>query len=428
MAIIDVVKWDAAPGVYAWKYPSSELSTWTQLIVSESQEALMLKEGQAVGPFTAGRHVLSSDNFPILNSLLKIPFGKSPYTAEVWFVQKSFKLNIKWGTTSPIQLEDPRYHVMLPVRAFGQYGITVEDTSRFLIKLVGTLPAFTEKTLTEYFKGIIVTRVKDLIAKYLVEKKISIFHISANLNEISSVIQEQVADEIREYGLKVVNFNINSISTDDSDPVVKKLKDALATRAEMEIVGFNYQQMRSFDTLETAAGNSGSGGGVMNAGIGMGMGMGMGVPMGNVVGNMSQSLQTQSSKNCPHCQRAIARDVAFCPYCGKSTTPSQSSEMIECDKCHAMSPKGAKFCPNCGDIFNCCPVCGTDNPKDAKQCIKCGNPMPINCPNCKKSIAGDLKFCPECGIKLVRTCTNCHIELANGLKFCPECGQKIEGE
>ena len=43
MAIIDVVKWDAPSGIYAWKFPSEELSAKTQLIVSESQDAIMLK-------------------------------------------------------------------------------------------------------------------------------------------------------------------------------------------------------------------------------------------------------------------------------------------------------------------------------------------------------------------------------------------------
>ena len=191
MAVIDVVSWDPMPKVLAWKYPSTELSTWTQLVVRESQEAVMLKEGKAVGPFGPGRHVLSSENFPVLNSFLKIPFGRSPYFAEVWFVQKAFSLDVPWGTTDPIQLEDPEFHIMLPVRAFGQYGITVEDSSKFLIKMVGTLPAFTQKTLTDYFRGILVMGVKDLIAKYLVEKNISVLKISSSLSEIAEYLEEK---------------------------------------------------------------------------------------------------------------------------------------------------------------------------------------------------------------------------------------------
>lgn len=434
MAIIDVVKWDAPPNVFAWKYPSCELSSWTQLIVNESQEALMFREGKAVGPFTAGRHILSSDNYPVLNSLLKIPFGRSPYTAEVWFVQKAFKLNIRWGTSTPIQVADPQYHVMLPVRAFGQYGISISDTAKFLVKLVGTLPAFTDTTLTDYFKGILITRAKDIIAKYIIEQKISILQITAHLNEISEKLQNQIASEFEDYGLQIINFTVNSISTNDNDPAVIKLRDALASRAEMDIMGFNYQQKRSFDTMQAAAENTGSGSGVMNAGIGMGMGLGLGVPMGGAVQQLSSSLNTSNpncsnSIPCPKCQELNLERAKFCSSCASPMTATskndKTSSNIKCDKCGTTSPKGTNFCPECGDIFYLCPKCGADNPDNASICINCGEALPIKCPNCKTPIASNLKFCGECGKSLSTKCQNCGESLSISTKFCKHCGTKI---
>ena len=44
----------------------------------------------------------------------------------------------------------------------------------------------------------------------------------------------------------------------------------------MDIVGYDYTTERSFDTLESAAKNEGSGSNLMNAGIGLGMGLGVG--------------------------------------------------------------------------------------------------------------------------------------------------------
>ncbi|MFW8566836.1 hypothetical protein [Orrella sp. 11846] len=37
MAVIDLVKWDGNPFILAWHFPSDQLSTWTQLIVNETQ-------------------------------------------------------------------------------------------------------------------------------------------------------------------------------------------------------------------------------------------------------------------------------------------------------------------------------------------------------------------------------------------------------
>lgn len=144
---------DGNPNILAWKFPSEELSTWTQLIVNESQEAYLVKSGVYQGPFGAGRHALSTENIPFLSKAMGLPFGgKSPFTAEVWYVNLATNLNIKWGTPDPIQLNDPKYQIMVPVRAFGQYGIRITDPKKFLLKLVGTLKVFDADTLSEYFK------------------------------------------------------------------------------------------------------------------------------------------------------------------------------------------------------------------------------------------------------------------------------------
>ena len=74
MAIIDVIKYDGNPDVFAWKYPNNELGTWTQLIVNESQEAILVKGGQVCDVFGAGRHTLDTANIPILNKMSSLFF------------------------------------------------------------------------------------------------------------------------------------------------------------------------------------------------------------------------------------------------------------------------------------------------------------------------------------------------------------------
>jgi hypothetical protein len=43
MAIAEVLKFDGHSSIFAWKHPNSELNSWTQLIVNESQEAIFIK-------------------------------------------------------------------------------------------------------------------------------------------------------------------------------------------------------------------------------------------------------------------------------------------------------------------------------------------------------------------------------------------------
>ena len=292
MAVIDLVKWDGSPQLLAWKFPSQELSTWTQLIVNESQDAYVVRGGVYDGPFGAGRHTLTTENLPGLRGVLGLPFGgKSPFSAEVWFVNKLTNLDVKWGTPDPIQLLDPRYKIMVQVRAFGQYGIRVTDSKRFLLKLVGTVSQFDVDTLSEYFRGAFITRIKTEIANLIIRQEQSILEVSTQLEVLSNGLKKSLETEVAEYGVTLVQFNVHSINVPENDPAAMTLKAALAKKAEMGIVGFTYQQERSFDVMETAAGNEGSVGSVMGAGMGVGMGLGVGAPLGQAYGLMASEVR-----------------------------------------------------------------------------------------------------------------------------------------
>lgn len=294
MSIVDFVKWDGEPSLIAWKYGSQELSTWTQLIVNETQEAFLVKAGVYEGPFGSGRHTLSTENIPLLTNIIGLPFGgKSPFTAEVWFVNKIVNLDIKWGTQDPIQLQDPKYQVMLPVRAFGQYGIRVKNSKKFLLKLVGTVNSFTSEDVSSYFKGKFITNIKNDISNAIIRRKISVLEVSAYLDELSNDLESRLNQAVDEYGIELVQFNINSINVPEDDDSVIKLRNALAKKAEMGIVGFDYAQERSFDVMESAARNEGTAGSMLGAGMGAGIGIGIGAPLGNSMGNIAGQINVQ---------------------------------------------------------------------------------------------------------------------------------------
>lgn len=421
MAVAEVLKFDSSPNIFAWKHPNTELNSWTQLIVNESQEAIFIRNGQIADIFGPGKYRLTSDNLPILQKLVNKPFGgKSPFSAEVWFINKAFSLDIKWGTTSPIQIQDPKYKVFVPLRAFGQFGVQIEDSKRFLIKLVGTMKFFNKETLTDYFRGLYITRVKDSISSALVDSKVSVLEINAHLNELSESLKANLSKTLSEYGIRLASFYVNDINVPESDPAVKQLKAALAKRAEMDIIGYSYQQERTFDTMETAAGNQGAGA-VMAPGIGLGMGFGLGGAIGDQAKNMSSSMNTQEeTKDCPSCGAKIPAKNKFCPECGANTAQPKEKEQV-CTACGAKIPGKTKFCPECGAKVNACPNCGA-NMGDKEVCPECGA---RKCPQCNSLVAKNVKFCPECGHEMVKKCPKCGNAVEDGKKFCSECGTAL---
>lgn len=417
MALIRVVKYDGAPDVLVWKYPNSELGRWTQLIVNQSQEALLFKGGEALDLFGPGRHTLKTENIPILSSLINLPFGgDSPFTAEIWYVNKLNKLDVKWGTPTPIQVQEPKYQTFISVRAFGQFGIQIEDTRKFLQKLVGTLPRLTQDELVNYFRGILLMNIKEILAAYLVLKKISLFDLHAYASEIAAALEEKIRPTFREHGLQLFNFTIDSINIPDDDATTARLKQALAQKAEMDIIGYTYQQGKSFEVLEAGAQAPRMGGGVMDTMIGVGVGQQLAGQVAQAVGAIGGELRPAPGPlTCPSCRTANETDSSFCRKCGTALHPpapaaapagngaAAGKVQPVCDDCGKPIPAGSKFCPECGDEYRPCPQCGTD----------VGDSYSVYCPHCRHQL---LETCPWCEQEKVYP----------GDKFCRKCGTEFD--
>ena len=411
MAIVEVIKYNGRPDIFAWKYPSEELGTWTQLLVNESQEVVLVKNGKVLDIFGSGAHTLETANIPLLNKIINLPFGgRSPFTAEVWYINKGYHLDIKWGTPTPIQIQDPKYGIFVPVRSNGAFGIHVEEAKKFLIKLVTTLPVFDVGAIIKYFRSLYITKVKDAISSYLIHKQISVLEINAYIDELSQYMKERIQPIMDEYGIELTSFYVNEISVPEEDTAVKKLKDALSKRAEMNIIGYSYQQERSFDTLEGAAKNAGSASvSIMGAGLGIGMGFGMGQGVGREFGNIAREIQVNNSegtvKECPSCHTQIPLDQRSCGSCGfdfniKNRPADKKENGLACLDCGRAITKTVKFCSNCGRKINHCPNCGNDMMDNVAICSACGYEQLRICPSCRAEVSQKSKFCHECGTKL----------------------------
>ena len=139
---LDIVRFDGLKSRdwLIYKYPSDTLMMGGQLIVQEGQVAIFSRGGAIADVFYPGTYTLKTENLPILRNLVNLPFGgKTPFSAEVYFINTTVKLDINWGTIDPIQLIDPKYHVKLRVRAFGQMGLRVRDVTGMFREVIGGL-------------------------------------------------------------------------------------------------------------------------------------------------------------------------------------------------------------------------------------------------------------------------------------------------
>ena len=380
MAIFDVIKKKKDNDSSVWKYPKTNFNTGSSLVVNESQEAIFYSCGKALDLFGPGKHTLSTNNIPLLRTVINIPTGfRTPFTCEVYFIDKTVQ-TFKWGTNSKIEFMEPKYNFPIKIGACGEIRFTIEDSRKFITKLVGIKKDFTSANIDEFFSSYIMMSVKTYIAQTITNEKISIFEIDQELEKFSNEIKDRLKDELMTFGIDLQKFIITNIAKPEDDKQYLEFKElffkqsvavakaeinkkigiieaeeqasrkvidseALAQKRANE--GYSYQEEQSYKMGNEMAKNEAIGQ-FSNIGLGMGMISGVSNNVGQMVNN-------------------------------KVTT--------------AFTKLDNEYCPNCG----------TPNDKDSLFCKKCGNKLEKIkiCPKCNNSVSMDSVFCSKCGEKLV---------------------------
>lgn len=284
-SIIKSIYWEStSQEELVYKFPFNNITTGSVLTVNESQEAFFYKSGTLCDSFTSGRHQLKTANLPIIQKFLNIPSeGETTFTAEIWFVSKLEKRNILWGTGG-LRVVDPYFQIPIKIAARGQYGLRIIDGGTFLKKLIGTIGYADMELIDNQFRIDVIEAVKISISKYMKENNINVNELGMEYRGISRETSKSLQISFNEYGIEILNFNIEDISFDENDKGYQTVLSGIAEQARLSKLGVNYLQQKQLDIAQTAAGNEGAGV-VMGAGMGFGMGNTMGNVMGTVMAN-----------------------------------------------------------------------------------------------------------------------------------------------
>lgn len=379
--LVDIIKYEGDNSTFVWKHPCEDFNTTTQLIVHESQEALFFMNGQALDLFGAGRHTLETQNIPKLGKMLRMATdGVTPFHCEVYFINKTEQMAIRWGTDSKVQYVEPTYRFPLSIGASGEMSLSVEDSRKLLVKLVGTEETLDRQTLTAFFRSILMTKVKTYIAQTMRLNAINIFEVDESLESFSRDIHQRLIPDFLDYGIKLNRFYITTIVKPEGDPQYEKFKElhfrqyadiaearlrqqtdviyaqteaqkvvidsqAQATKRRQE--GYTYQQERGYDVAQDVARNEAVGQ-FSNVGVGLGVMAGVGGTVGGVVGSaVTDAFSSMNSPAvnhfCDQCGAEITPGSAFCEECGAPLSTPDT-----CVNCGFRFLKPGKFCPKCG--------------------------------------------------------------------------------
>ncbi len=481
MAISELIKYEGNNSTFIWKYPNEDFNNMTELVVHESQEAIFFANGQAADTFGPGRYKLDAENIPILTKLVNIVTGVSVFHCEVYFINKTVQMAVKWGTDSKVRFNEPTLGVPVELGASGEMNLAVSDGRKMLIKLVGTMDGISwgdeglgfTKSLQMCFRPLISTAVKANLSAAIKQQQIDIVEVDEHLNELADVLRNKILPGFEEYGLTIPQFYLTNIVLPESDPNFKRLRDLHTitlqkrmVQAEADIKTSQAESRAAYMTAQAeseAKIKAAQRGAILeeqtteteiarkeaerrliqaqaDAQAAQMAGMAEAAVMQAKGYDQKDVLQAEV-------QKAYAEGIgnmgpAISSGGGNSVMGDMLGFGVGMAAMNAMAPqvgemmKGFQVGQSTTSPANdtpeelLCVNCGHTLPKGAKFCFECGTKVEVCtenemiCPACgKKTTKG--KFCMECGQPLINKCPNCGAEVPKGGKFCLECGTKL---
>ncbi len=422
MELLKVIKFEGDDKTLVYKHPAEDFNTTSQLIVHESQEAILYRDGRALDLFGPGKHELKTQNIPLLRGLINLPTeGVSPFHVEVYFINKAISLNVKWGTSSRFQVLDPTFNIPLNVGASGSMEFVIDNSRKFLIKVVGTQQYIDTDSIVFYFKERVTSKIKTYLATIMSE--VSYLNINQHLSEISEALHKQLNEDFDEYGIRLVNFYVSTIVIPEED--TRRVTEVLNKKMEYNELGFDWKEEQMVDISKRYASNPG-------AATGVG-GTVAELPLALAFGEMIKDNLTDDLKN---------------TFSGSKSKPTSNTDTREdTDKIgnNVNQDNQGSFQNNTSQESNRTPedtepknyIGMTIGSKDTKGKQTDPNttddtttepkPEPIFCAKCGVKIRDNMRFCHNCGEPVAKPkCIECGQQLEYGDNFCPYCGKKIE--
>lgn len=288
--IIDVIDHtNVMQDEFTYREPQQGSGDWrmgSQVIVGESQMAVFVRAGKALDGLTTGRHTLSVANLPILSGLVGLATsGRTPFTADVYFINLKDMPQVGWGTNPGIALETPGKGMgAVLLKTYGTMNISIADPHRFLIKF-GVGRAMTR--VGDIKQSLQTKLMGDLTEMLMKSGAQSIPQANTFISDIEGAVLVKLSASFEEeFGVRITSFDANPF-TAQQIPL-----DEMLNYVDIEM----YERVKRMQIAETAAGNEGLGGGLAGLGVGAGVGQSIGATMNpgaNDAAQMQQQMMQQ---------------------------------------------------------------------------------------------------------------------------------------
>ena len=261
---------DTAKGQIVYKWPDQNIRKFTRAIVEPDAVAVFMSQGQVMGVLVPGQHTLDAKELPFLGMFVDWASGGNAFKAEIYFVgTREFPNNRFGGRLDEVQ--DPQTGLIVTLRTFGEYALRVNDPTKLILNLVGTVDVTNNQAVTGWVTQQLLKVTRTTVTTQLMSGTWPILGLSMHSPEIESQSLEAANRELADYGISLTRLGNVDVNLDDDDNA--RLKKLAGDTAYSRLAG-GFLQAAQAEALQGAGQGMAQGGGAVTP-MFMGMGMGM---------------------------------------------------------------------------------------------------------------------------------------------------------
>jgi len=308
--LIEVIEWtdDSRDTLsYRWPDEDKEIKNGAQLIVRESQLVQFVAAGQYADLFNPGKHTLTTENVPVLSTILGWKYGfQSPFKCDIYYLNTRLFTGNKWGTANPVMMRDKDFGVVR-LRAFGTYDFRIVEAAKFLREVAGTDQNFR----LDEFADTMRSRIVSVFTEALARAGVPALDVAQRYAELGDALLPLVNPAMREkYGLEITSFVLENVS------VPPEVEQAIDKRSSMGVIGNLNDYVKYQMGLALSQGGEAGAAATMPAQMAMGFGMAQEMVRGMQGGATAAAAPAAST---PPATAAAGLDVL---------TPEQAAQLL----------------------------------------------------------------------------------------------------
>ncbi len=229
--LLEIIEWtDDSRDTLSYRFPDDdkEIKNGAQLIVRESQQVQFVAAGKYADLFNPGKHTLSTENIPILSTIMGWKYGfNSPFKCDVYYINTRLFTGNKWGTSNPVMMRDKDFGIVR-LRAFGTYDFKIVDAPKFLKEVAGTDQNFRLDEFADTMRSRIISVFTDALAT----ANIPALDVASRYTEMGEALLPIINPAVTsKYGIEITSFLLENVS------VPPEVEQAIDKRSSMGAIG-----------------------------------------------------------------------------------------------------------------------------------------------------------------------------------------------